>query len=138
MDVNALIYPMAVMVLFTFVVLIAMFRSRVRAVRKGEVDVYFYKTYQGASEPDSTLKLSQHFSNMLEVPTLFYVACVAAMVVGETALAFHLLAWLYVILRVIHAYIHTGRNKLRQRVNVYFSSWIVLLLMWAGLVVKVA
>ncbi|MDX2464257.1 MAG: hypothetical protein QNK31_07075 [Porticoccus sp.] len=71
MEVHALIYPMATMVLLTFIVLIAMFRSRMRAVRKGEVDIYFYKTYQGEVEPDSSLKLSQHFSNMLEAPTLF-------------------------------------------------------------------
>ena len=138
MEVSGLVYPMAAMVLLTFVVLIAMFRSRVRAVRAGEVNAYFYKTYQGEGEPDSTLRLSQHFSNMLEAPTLFYVACVTAMVVGEAALLFHFLAWLYVVLRMAHAYIHTGRNKLRSRVRVYFASWIVLLLMWFDLVIKVA
>lgn len=138
MEVNALIYPMVVMVLFTFIMLIAMFRSRVSAVRRGEVSGYFYKTYRGEVEPDSSLKFSQHFSNIFEAPTLFYVACLAAMIVGETALLFHLLAWLYVILRMLHAYIHVGRNKLRSRVRVYFVSWIVLLLMWFELVVELA
>jgi hypothetical protein len=138
MQMNALVYPMAAMVLFTFIVLMAMFRSRVQAVRKGEVASYYFKTYQGEAEPDSSLKLSQHFSNMLEAPTLFYVACVAAMVLNEAALLFYLLAWLYVILRVLHAYIHTGRNRLRSRVRVYFASWIVLLFMWVDLVIKVA
>lgn len=138
MEVSDLVYPMAAMVAFTFVVLIIMFRSRVQSVRKGEVSGHFYKTYRGEVEPDSSLKLSQHFSNIFEAPTLFYVACLTAMVLGKSTLVFYLLAWLYVILRIAHAYIHTGRNKLRARVKVYFISWIVLLLMWLDLVVKVA
>ena len=138
MNTYNLIYPMFAMVLLTFVLLVALFRSRVKSVRKGEISVYFYKTYQGDVEPDATLKLTQHIANIFEAPTLFYVVCVVAMVLGEQALAFQFLAWAYVLLRVIHAYIHTGSNKLKRRMIAYFSSWIVLLIMWAYLVVVVS
>ena len=132
-----LIYPMFMMVVLTAIVLVALFRSRVQAVRNGEVSGVYFKTYQGGTEPDSSIKLSQHFVNIFEAPTLFYVACLAAMIIGETSMAFQLLAWLYVILRAVHAYIHTGSNKLRKRIAAYFTSWIVLFLMWGYLAVSI-
>ncbi len=62
-----------------------------------------------------------------------------------TALALHLqsaviltLAWSYVVLRVVHCYIHTGTNKLMPRVYAYFLSWIALLALWATIAVTVA
>lgn len=133
-----LVYPMFAMVVLTFVVLVALFRSRVQAVSSGKVSGSYFKTYQGEVEPASSIKLSRHFANIFEAPTLFYVACLAAMVTGQSAMTFQLLAWAYVILRALHAFIHTGRNRLRPRIAVYFSSWIVLLLMWVFLVIGVA
>lgn len=133
----SLIYPMFAMVMLTFTILLVLFRNRVESVGKGEISAYFYKTYQGEVEPDSSLKLTQHVTNIFEAPTLFYVACLAAMIMNEHALMFQLLAWAYVLLRAAHAYIHIGSNKLKRRITVYFTSWIVLLLMWAHLVIKI-
>ena len=133
-----LIYPMAAMVLLTFIVLIATFRSRVKAVKSGEADAAFYKTYQEGGEPRQTAQLSRHFVNLFEAPTLFYVACVVGMVTGQNAGVLILLAWIYVSLRIIHSYIHTGSNKLQPRIAAYFTSWLVLLSMWGTLVYGVA
>jgi len=133
-----LVYPMAAMVLLTFIVLIAMFRSRVRAVRAGEANAGYYKTYQEGAEPRETAQLSRHIVNMFESPTLFYAACIAGMVTGQNGALLIVLAWVYVALRVVHAYIHTGSNSLPPRIKVYFSSWLVLLGMWGVLVAGVA
>ncbi len=133
----SLIYPMFAMVMLTFVVLIKLFRSRVKSVAEGKISGAYFKTYQGEVEPESTIKFSRHYANLFEAPTLFYIACLAAMLIGLSGLAFHILAWAYVMLRAAHAYIHTGRNKLRPRIAVYFASCIVLLLMWTYLVISV-
>jgi len=126
----SLVYPMCAMVALTFVVLLALFRARTRSVASGAVDGRYFKTYRGAEEPDTSVQLARHFANIFEAPTLFYAACLAAMISGQTTWPMLGLAWLYVLLRVAHAYIHTGRNKLRPRVYVYFTSWLVLLAMW--------
>lgn len=52
-------------------------------------------------------------------------------------MAFQFLTWAYVVLRVVHAFIHTGRNKLKQGIAAYFSGWAVLLLMWTYLVIHI-
>jgi len=134
----ALIYPMFAMVFLTFVVLIALFRTRTQSVRARKISAQYFQTYRGETEPDSSIKLSRHFANIFEAPSLFYVACVSALAVGQNAIAFQLLAWAYVALRAMHAYIHIGSNKLRQRITVYFTSWAVLLLMWMYLAVGIA
>ena len=61
---------------------------------------------------------------------LFYVACVTAIATRQVTLLAVLLAWAYVVLRVAHAYIHLGANRLRQRIPVYFASWGTLLALW--------
>ena len=132
-----LVYPMFAMVLLTFGVLVALFRVRARSVADGQVSASYFKTYRGAEEPDPSIQLSRHFANIFEAPTLFYVVCLAAMTTGQSALLLHLLAWMYVLLRTAHALIHTGKNKLRPRICVYFSSWIVLLSMWVYVTVAV-
>ena len=133
-----LVYPMAAMVLLTFIVLIAMFRSRVAAVKAGEANAGYYKTYQEGAEPRETAQLSRHLANLFEAPTLFYAACIAGMVIGQDDTVLVMLAWAYVALRVVHAFIHTGSNKLRPRIRAYFSSWLVILGMWGTLVFGVA
>jgi hypothetical protein len=133
-----LIYPMAAMVLLTFIVLMALFRSRVAAVKSGKVNAGFYKTYQEGSEPRQIAQFSRHLVNMFESPTLFYAACVVGIVTGQNATVLIVLAWIYVALRALHAYIHTGKNSISPRMWAYFSSWLVLLGRWGMLVAGVA
>ncbi len=137
MESFALIYPMFAMVLLTAVVLAVLFRSRVHAVTSGQVVGTYYKTQRGDEEPDALVQLSRQFRNLFEAPTLFYAVCIVAMISGQSALLLQALAWMYVLLRVAHAHIHTGRNKLRPRILVYLCSWIVLFLMWVYVTVGV-
>ncbi len=134
----ALIYPMFAMVLLTFVTLVRLFVTRTSAVRAGTVDAAYFRTYQDGSEPEAAVQLARHFSNLFEAPTLFYLVCLAAMVTGQGSSVLVGLAWLYVLLRFIHSFIHTGRNQLPPRIVAYFSSWAVLLAIWALVVWGVA
>jgi hypothetical protein len=138
MSISSLVYPMAAMVLLTVVVLVRMFRSRVAAVRGGQIEAAYFRLYQGGDEPESTRKLSRHFTNLFEAPTLFYVACLAAMVVGVAGPVFLVLAWAYVAARAVHAFVHLGGNRLRKRILAYFVSWLFLVALWVTLVVVVA
>ena len=137
MDDSWLIFPMAAMVLLTFSTLVRLFRARTAAVAEGSVKTAFYRVFQGGSEPELSAKLARHFTNQFEAPVLFYACCLAAMAVHATNAALLILAWAYVFLRAAHAYVHTGKNRLRPRILAYFLSWIVLLLMWGALVVGV-
>jgi hypothetical protein len=129
---------MFAMVLLTFGVLLTLFRTRARFVREGAVDAAYFKTYQAGAEPEASARLARHFVNLFEAPTLFYVACLAAIVTDQYSTLLNGLAWLYVALRFVHTYIHTGSNRLNHRIAAYFSSWAVLLALWICIVIGVA
>ena len=134
-----LVYPMAAMVLLTAIVLIRMVLGRVGAVKRGEVDARFYKTYQGENtEPRKAAQNARHFVNLFENPVLFYAACIVAMVTGQGTGLIVGLAWAYVAVRVLHAMVHLGSNRIPPRMAIYGASWVVLLAMWATLVVGVS
>ena len=134
----SLIYPMFALFLLTAFVLGTLLRTRLGLLREGQLSVGYFQTYQGNEEPDASLILSRHFSNLRESPTLYYVACLAAMVTHQATPAFHALAWTYVAARMVHTVVHTGRNKVANRASVYFLSWFVLIAMWLYLTVGIA
>lgn len=133
-----IVYPMAAMVLLTFIVLALLFRSRTKAVSEKQLSPEYFKVYVGAEEPDASKKLSRHFANLFEAPVLFYVVCIAALALKLSFGVFQLLAWVYVLFRMAHAFIHIGKNQLIYRIIAYFSGWGVLLAMWVILVLRVA
>jgi hypothetical protein len=133
-----LVYPMLAMVLLTFIVLIVLFRSRIRMVREGHAQVSYFRVFQGSPEPEYAAKPARHLANLFEAPTLFYAGCLAAMIVGVTNPLVLALAWGYVAARVAHAVIHLGGNRVRYRLRAYFASWLLLLALWIYVALAVA
>jgi len=134
----SLVYPMLALVFLTVVVLVVLFRSRVRMVREGLAPVSYFRVFQGSPEPEFAAKPARHFTNLFEAPTLFYVGCVTAMVAGVTGTAVLALAWGYVAMRYLHAYVHLGSNRVRWRMRAYFASWLFLVALWVYVAASVA
>jgi len=134
----ALFWPMLALVLLSAVVLVLLFRSRVKAVRGGSVTAAYYRTFQGGAEPEASAVLARHFANLFEAPTLFYVACTTAMALHAVTPTAVVIAWLYVIARAAHSVIHLGRNRLRYRIQAYYVSWLILLTLWIDIGVQIA
>ncbi len=133
-----LVFPMFAMFALTALVLVLLFRSRVRAIREKQVTQSYFKVYQGQVEPESSAQRSRHFTNLFEAPTLFYAVCLAAMVTQQADRTLEVLAWLYVAARLVHSFVHLGRNEIVPRLSAYFTSWGVMAAMWIYLVVRVA
>jgi hypothetical protein len=134
----AIFWPMFALVLLTAMVLVRLFRSRVRAVRSGSVTTAYFRAFQGGVEPEASVVLARHFTNLFEAPTLFYVACITAMALHAVSPATVVLAWLYVLARAAHSIVHLGRNRLKYRIRAYFTSWLILLALWIELAVRIA
>jgi hypothetical protein len=134
---SSLLYPMFAMVVLTALVLVTLFRRRVREVRDGRVSTRYFRIYQGELEPEAAAKAARHFSNLFEAPVLFYVACLAAMILRLDGWILPALAWAYVLARLLHAAVHLGGNRLRQRIAIYAISWLLLLGLWIAILVGV-
>lgn len=130
-----LIYPLCAMFLLTAIVLVKMIRNRVAAVKSGRVKVGYFKTYD-IEAPHDVIQIGRHFSNLFEAPVLFYVATILGMLLPVEGYVFLGLAWLYVVARVIHAYVHIGSNNLGLRMPIYAFGWFVLTAMWILILIK--
>ncbi|MBU2885930.1 MAPEG family protein [Gilvimarinus agarilyticus] len=130
-----MIYPMAAMVLLTFYVALRMFKARVNAVKSGQVSIEHFKTYATPSHelPPMMIYTQRCYNNLLEMPILFYAACLTAMTIQLTGMLMLVLAWVYVACRILQAMLHL-RGKVRWRMRSFLASVVCLLAMWAVLV----
>lgn len=131
-----MIYPMAALVLLTFAIALTMLKERILAVHRREVPLHYFKNYDIApAELPSRMVLAERcFNNLLEVPPLFYSACLAALILPVDGPGMIALAWLYVACRLAQAIIHLGSNKVFWRMRVFLLGNVTLLAMWGYLV----
>ena len=77
------------------------------------------------------------FSNQFELPVLFYVLTILAYVTHHAGTLFVVLAWVFVIFRLLQAYVHVTNNKVRLRGAFFGVSALVLAIMWIIFIVEI-
>jgi hypothetical protein len=68
--------------------------------------------------------------NLLELPVLFYVACIVVYMTDTVSAATVGLAWAFVAARVLHSVIHLTYNNVMHRLTVFTASNFVLVALW--------
>jgi hypothetical protein len=129
MSIQAVLLPLFVQVTLTLVLLIWMAALNRSAVVRREVrwqDI----ALREPNWPARNLQIRNAFLNQLETPLLFYVLTILAWITRHADLLFVILAWIYVALRIVHAYIHVTDNYVPRRGAAFIMSAIVLALMW--------
>lgn len=122
---------MYVMVLLSFAVALVMIRVRTRAVKSKEVPFKYFRAMTGdVTVPEYVAIPSRQFTNLFEVPVLFYAACLATMILQLNGPVMVGLAWVFVFLRMIQAAIHLTYNNIFHRMLVYAAGFGVVLIMW--------
>ena len=58
--------------------------------------------------PPRVQQIANSYHNQFQLPVLFYVLTVLAIITSHADLLFVVLAWLFVLSRLVHAYIHTS------------------------------
>ncbi len=77
-----IIYPMFALVVLAFIVGFSTGISRLVSAKKGLVDPKYFRLFAGHTPPDSMLKLGRNFSNLFEVPVLFYAVGIINLTLG--------------------------------------------------------
>ena len=129
MSIQAILLPVFVLVLLTFVLGFWTAYLRVQTVRRGETrprDI----ALREPNWPPHVLKIQYAFQNQLELPLLFYVLTILAWITRQADLLFLVLAWIFVVLRILHAAVHVSSNNLAQRAILFLAGAVVLAVMW--------
>jgi hypothetical protein len=87
--------------------------------------------------PPRALQAAYAFSNQFELPVLFYVLTILAERTKQADLAFVLLAWVFVVLRILQAWVHVTSNNVRYRGLYYIAGAIVLTAMWVIFMLRI-
>jgi hypothetical protein len=136
MSIEAILLPMFAQVALTLVLLFWMGYLRIRAIRTGKV-----KADQIAlREPNWPLRVTQignAYHNQLELPVMFYVVMLLALITNTLDIVIYMLAWMFVLSRLVHAYIHVTSNRLDRRGGLFMVGAVALTLMWVIVVARI-
>src|SRR5262245_65997954 len=136
MPIQFVLLPLFVQVALTFALMLGMMYQRTGALLRGETrdaDI-------ALREPNWPKRASQFayaFGNQFELPVLFYVLTILAIVTRHADILFVMMAWIFVVFRVLQALVHVTSNNVRQRGAFYGVAAIVLVLMWIIFAVRI-
>ncbi len=126
MNAEHILLPVLAQVLLTLSVFVRLAKAKAAAAAAGNVDEA-RRALHADAWPDHVIQLNNNIRNQFEVPVLFYVVCIVLWALQVTSVAVHVLAWLFVISRVIHMVIHTGANVVTLRRRVFLSGCVLVI-----------
>ena len=125
-----ILYPLIALAALTFVVLLLIPIARFRSAFRGEVRARDFLYGESPGVPGRVLLPNRNLMNLLEMPVLFYVLCLAMYVTRTADPVAVYGAWAYVALRAAHSVVHLTYNNVFHRLGVYAASNVVLLALW--------
>ena len=130
--------PVIALAAWTMVMWAWMYWTRIPALSAAKVDPDALvrdpeKRHDKLLPPEVQWK-AHNYNHLHEAPTVFYAVALVLALVGEGDGLSALLAWLYVVLRVIHSLIQAIANRVVWRFAVFVISSVVL----TALVVRAA
>jgi hypothetical protein len=126
---NPILAAMVTLVLWTLVMLIWLYATRIPAISKYNIRLDPGQTKDAFHDqfPPSIRWKSDNYAHLLEQPTLFYAVVLLLAVLGEGHGLNAALAWVYVGLRVAHSLVHVTVNEIMVRFSVFVAGSLVLL-----------
>jgi hypothetical protein len=136
MQLPFILLPLFVEVLLTLALLIWMI-----PLRQGDFA-------RGIARPDNislrepnwsqkTLQVGYCFSNQFELPVLFYLLMILLIVTRHADVLMVVLAWIFVISRLGHAFVYCSNNQVKVRGAVYGIGASALSIMWIIFAVRI-
>lgn len=134
MSFNPILLPLVAMVFLTFAVWVYLFALRLPEISRKDIDP---QNLRDRAEAHALLTASaaasNHLKNLFEMPVLFYLAAMVAMLLMIQDSLLTVLAWGFVASRAVHSVIHCSYNRVTHRFAAYMISNAFLILMWIRL-----
>lgn len=125
--------PALAMVAITAVVWVRLYSQRIREMHRRRIAPRDLATSRQAASALQDVSAADNFSNLFEVPVLFYVFCLALYMTHRQVALVLGGSWLFVALRAAHSAIHCTYNNVMHRFYVYATSTVLLFALWTWL-----
>jgi hypothetical protein len=136
MSVRFVLLPLFVEVLLTFGVMFGMMYFRTSTLRRGETRLADISLRE-PNWPRRATQFGYAFANQFELPVLFYVLTILVIITRHADLLFVLLAWIFVLMRVLQAVVHVTNNNVRMRGAYFGVGALILFIMWIIYIVRI-
>ena len=128
--------PLFVLVLMTFALGIHLAFVRGPLLVRGEIRPE-QVSLREPNWPPRALQAGYSFQNQFELPVLFYVLTILALITKHADVLFVAMAWIFVLFRLAHAFVHVTGNNLRARGAFFGVAALVLMIMWVIFIVRI-
>ena len=122
--------------LLTFALMLGMMYLRTGSLQRGETR-FEQIAMREPNWPTRANQFAYAFGNQFELPVLFYVLTILSVITRHADLVYWILAWMFVVFRILQAGVHVTSNNVRWRGGFYGVGALVLLVMWIVFIVRI-
>ena len=127
MDQLALLTPVLVLIIWTFIIFLIMAFGRVSFMNDPQ-DAAESKDYKGHL-PAWVNRTADNYNHLFEQPVAFYAVTLSIALINNFNILVVQLAWAYVLIRVIHSLIQLTINIVLVRFFLFASGWLIIAFM---------
>ncbi|MDP3895461.1 MAG: MAPEG family protein [Mesorhizobium sp.] len=136
MNSTAIFWPMIVQAALIYAIYVLVSRRRVAAIKAGNAKTSQFRENQ--NEPAESLFARNNLANQFELPVLFFAVVLALHATAAVNYITVALAWIFVVSRCIHAYLHVTTNRIRYRRPAFIVGYFAVGLLWIWLALHIA
>lgn len=130
-----MLYAMFALVLLSLGVAFRMLFLRIKAIKTGQVRISQFRLNTGEM-PADIAQAAKNYSNLFEIPVLFYIAGTIAIAMDVESTAMVVFAWFFVVSRLIHSWVHLTYNNVIHRMWAFMAGNVCLVIIWGMLLLK--
>ena len=120
----ALLTPVFVLILWTFIIFLIMAYGRVRYTKNPQ-DAAHTNNLRGML-PNWVERTSDNYNHLFEQPVAFYAITICIAIINNFDPLMVQLAWAFVILRIIHSIVQLTFNTVLIRFGFFAAAWLVI------------
>ncbi|KGB56384.1 MAPEG family protein [Sphingopyxis sp. LC81] len=131
MENNAILGPVAALALWSMVMWVWMYATRIPAMSRAKIDAakMVGGTGKGLDDvlPQEVQWKAHNYNHLMEQPTVFYAVALALAIGGMGGGLNAQIAWVYVALRIVHSLIQATVNRVMWRFGIFALASLALL-----------
>ena len=127
MDQLALLKPVLILIIWTFIIFLIMAFGRVSFMNNPQ-DAADSKDYKNQL-PTWVNRTADNYNHLFEQPVAFYAVTLSIALINNFNILVVQFAWAYVLIRVIHSLIQLTINIVLVRFFLFASGWLIIAFM---------
>ena len=129
-----LVLACASQVVLTLIVCMSMLVHRVMLMKKIRLHPQAVALSADRLKHYKDTRLSDNYNHLFELPVVFYVLCLLAIICQHVPNWLVIMAWGFVVSRIVHSMIQCTYNRVIHRFSVFFVGLLMLIIMWLGFI----